>query len=44
MLDDIKVEYGPFINAYAIDAELDLCHHKIANRELQTSCARHTTV
>ena len=32
MWNNIKVEYGPFIDAYAVDAELDVWRHKIANR------------
>ena len=34
MGQDIKTEYAPFIDVQAVDAELDLWLHKIANRGL----------
>ncbi|MBV2113370.1 MAG: DUF4371 domain-containing protein [Candidatus Thiodiazotropha sp. (ex Ctena orbiculata)] len=34
MWNDIKAEYAPFIDANAVDAELDLWRHKIANMGL----------
>ena len=34
MWEDIKTEYVPFVDVYAINAEHDIWHHKIANRGL----------
>ena len=34
MWEDIKTEFAPFVDVYAINAELDIWRHKIANRDL----------